>query len=92
VDEYQDVPVDDGRALLTVMEAASILRIGRTTAYALAREFLRTNGASGLPVVRVGKLPDSEVAAQRSTTAVRRRRNLLGLVVCYLEAAALTGR
>ena len=55
MDEYQDVTGGDERALLTVMEAASILRIGRTTAYALAREFLRTNGASGLPVVRVGK-------------------------------------
>jgi hypothetical protein len=31
-----------------------ILGIGRTTVYALARQFLRTNGESGLPVVRVG--------------------------------------
>src|SRR5262245_59795455 len=54
MDEYQNVPSSGGRELLTVMEAASILRIGRTTAYALAREFLNTNGASGLPVVRIG--------------------------------------
>lgn len=41
---------------LTVEEAAAILRIGRTAAYALAREYLATDGASGLPVVRLGKL------------------------------------
>jgi hypothetical protein len=40
---------------LRVEEAAKVLRIGRTTAYALAGEFLDTNGASGLPVVRLGK-------------------------------------
>jgi hypothetical protein len=55
MDEYQNVSDGDGGELLTVLEAASILRIGRTTAYALAQEFLRTNGASGLPVIRVGK-------------------------------------
>jgi hypothetical protein len=40
---------------LRVEEAAKVLSIGRTTAYALANEFLDTNGASGLPVVRLGK-------------------------------------
>jgi excisionase family DNA binding protein len=40
---------------LRVEEAAKVLRIGRTTAYALASEFLDTNGASGLPVIRLGK-------------------------------------
>jgi hypothetical protein len=40
---------------LRVEEAAKVLRIGRTTAYALANEFLDTHGASGLPVVRLGK-------------------------------------
>jgi excisionase family DNA binding protein len=52
-----DVVEDAGwraRALLTVMQAAVILGIGRTTAYALARQFVRTKGESGLPVVRVG--------------------------------------
>ena len=38
-------------ALLTVLEAAEVLGIGRTTAYALIRE-----GAWPTPVVRVGKL------------------------------------
>lgn len=40
---------------LTVEEAARIARIGRTTAYDIAREFEATAGASGLPVVRFGK-------------------------------------
>lgn len=45
----------DGRSsepvLLTVIEAAGVLGIGRTTAYALIRE-----GAWPTPVVRLGKL------------------------------------
>ena len=40
---------------LTVEEAARIVRIGRTTAYDIAREYETTAGASGLPVVRFGK-------------------------------------
>ena len=39
---------------LRIEEAAKVLRIGRTSAYELAREFLATAGASGLPVVRIG--------------------------------------
>jgi len=42
--------------LLTVEEAARILRIGRTKAYAMAREWRRTGGKSGLPVVDIGGL------------------------------------
>ena len=40
---------------LTVEEAAAILRIGRTAAYAAARRWLTTSGKEGLHVVRVGK-------------------------------------
>jgi hypothetical protein len=42
-------------AFLRVEEAAAVLRIGRTSAYELARRFLATAGGSGLPVVRIGK-------------------------------------
>ncbi|MEK7424557.1 MAG: helix-turn-helix domain-containing protein [Actinomycetota bacterium] len=40
---------------LTVDEAARVVRIGRTTAYDIARLFIATEGADGLPVVRFGK-------------------------------------
>jgi excisionase family DNA binding protein len=56
---------------LRVEEAAKVLRIGRTTAYALASEFLDTNGASGLPVVRLGKqlrVPRSRLEAMLGGT------------------------
>ena len=43
-------------AFLTVEEAAAVLRIGRTAAYLLARRWLDTGGAEGLPVVRFGRL------------------------------------
>ncbi len=41
-------------ALLTVEEAGRLLRIGRTKAYAMAREWRETDGQSGLPVVDLG--------------------------------------
>ena len=40
---------------LTVEEAATILRIGRTSAYELARRWLATDGREGIPVVRLGR-------------------------------------
>jgi hypothetical protein len=40
--------------LLTVEEAAGVLRIGRSLAYQLAREYDATGGMSGLPVIRLG--------------------------------------
>ena len=40
--------------LLTVTEAAAVLRIGRTASYELARRDLATGGGEGLGVLRVG--------------------------------------
>lgn len=40
---------------LTVEEAAKVLRIGRTAAYALAREWRATHGRSGIPVLELGR-------------------------------------
>jgi excisionase family DNA binding protein len=41
--------------VLTVEEAAAILRIGRGAAYELARRFRESGGAEGLPVVSLGR-------------------------------------
>ena len=41
--------------LLRIEEAAWVLQIGRTTAYALARRYLASDGAEGLPAVWVGR-------------------------------------
>jgi hypothetical protein len=48
--------VDGLPDLLTVEEAAAVLRIGRTKAYDLAREWRATGGASGLPVLDLGNV------------------------------------
>jgi excisionase family DNA binding protein len=40
---------------LRVEEAAQVLRISRTSAYALTRRFLDTDGREGLPAVRIGR-------------------------------------
>ncbi len=46
---------EDPPDFLTVEEAADVVRIGRTAAYRLARQYLATGGAAGLPAVRYGK-------------------------------------
>lgn len=46
---------DELPLMLTVEEAAQLCRISRSSAYELAREYERTDGASGLPVVRIGR-------------------------------------
>jgi hypothetical protein len=42
--------------LLTVEEAARLIRVGRTKAYAMTREWRETDGRSGLPVVDFGNV------------------------------------
>lgn len=41
-------------SLLTIAEAARVLRIGRSLAYQLAHRYEATGGLDGLPVVRFG--------------------------------------
>lgn len=49
-------PSLDGLPLvLTVAEAAAVLRVSRTTAYKLAEEWRTSGGRSGLPVIRLGR-------------------------------------
>ena len=40
--------------LLTIDEAARVLRISRSLAYQLAREYEASGGTSGIPVLRLG--------------------------------------
>jgi hypothetical protein len=46
--------VTETRDFLTVEEAARVLRIGRTAAYLAAKRYRETDGAEGLPCIRVG--------------------------------------
>ena len=47
---------DEMTLYLTVEQAASQLQIGRSLAYRLAHEYESTDGASGMPVKRIGRL------------------------------------
>ena len=51
-----DVDVAPEALVLTVEEAAQILRIGRSFAYQQARLYLATGGVAGMPVVQIGAL------------------------------------
>lgn len=53
---------------LKVEEAAKILRISRGAAYQLGRQWLATNGQSGLPVIRLGRLLRVPRASNTSST------------------------
>ena len=46
--------LDEYPVLLTIEEAAAVLRIGRSLAYELARQYGASSGRAGLPVLRVG--------------------------------------
>ena len=52
-------PVTDGPyvlpEVLTIDEAAEVLRISRNTAYALAKQWRETEGREGLPVIELGR-------------------------------------
>lgn len=41
--------------VLTIDEAATILRISRNAAYAAAREWRATGGKSGIPCIEIGR-------------------------------------
>jgi len=47
--------LDELPEVLTVEEAAAVLRIGRGAAYELARQWRESGGCSGLPVVTLGR-------------------------------------
>ena len=46
---------DGGAVTLTVTEAAGVLGISRGLAYSCANRFIESEGAEGLPVVRLGR-------------------------------------
>lgn len=48
------IHLDELPLMLTVAEAAAVLRISRTTAYKLAEEGRVTGGLCGLPTVKLG--------------------------------------
>jgi len=63
-EQYSRVPLrlEEMPDLLTVSEAAELLRISRSTAYTLANRFVTTG--HGLPAIRIGRTlrcPRSEV-------------------------------
>jgi excisionase family DNA binding protein len=53
--EQPQQPGDGWPDFLIVEQAAAILRIGRTAAYALAGRYIATDGKEGMPAIRVGK-------------------------------------
>lgn len=55
---------DTSTAVLTIEEAAAILRISRNAVYAAARQWRATGGRIGLPCIEIGRtlrVPRSEL-------------------------------
>ena len=48
-------PLVSDTEVLTIDEAATMLRISRNAAYALAREWRATGGRTGLPCIELGR-------------------------------------
>jgi excisionase family DNA binding protein len=70
-----DVLLHDRPFLLTIEEAAALLRIGRSHAYVLAHRYEKSDGTDGLPVMRLGscmRVPRSALAELISTGRVVR--------------------
>jgi transposase len=60
--------------VLTVEEAADLLRVSRNTAYTLAKPWRETDGADGLPVISLGRnLRVPRAGLQRLLDRVRPR-------------------
>ena len=67
--------VDDLPEVLTVEEAAAVLRIGRGAAYELARQWRASGGRHGLPVLTLGRslrVPRSALARMLDAPAADR--------------------
>jgi excisionase family DNA binding protein len=47
--------LDELPLMLTVAEAAVVLRVSRTTAYKLAEDWRTSGGREGLPVIKLGR-------------------------------------
>lgn len=77
-------PPPDDADFLTVEEAARVLRIGRTAAYALARTWRETDGREGLPVVAFGRLlrvPRAALEAMSGAPIAVHRSSLVSVEV-----------
>jgi Helix-turn-helix domain len=58
--------LDDAPLVLTIPEAAQVVRIGRSAAYTLAHRYIDSGGAQGLPCIRLGRslrVPRHQLAA-----------------------------
>lgn len=97
----RDVPETPAApAMLTVAEAARILRIGRTAAYELANRWLDTEGREGMPARRIGhqiRVPTAEfedhygIKVTASTAAIVNARRSRAGVTANSETSRSTG-